>query len=224
LDGIAVRRLLLHRGLEPAAALAGGLFCQLLPFLTHERGVLQLQPLFALVWALDEVWRLAEGASWRRGRALGAALAATFLTSEYYGLFLAVFLAPAVAFNLGRLRRRSAVRGLVLGAGIAAAVVTPLVWSQGRHLSRMGFERSERTVAKYSASLGDYARVTPFTVGGGLVGASPEAGAKFLSPGWILVLLALLGLGAGGRRASARPWMLSLAATAVLALLLSLGP
>lgn len=223
LDGVVIRRLLVHRGLAPAAALAGGLFCQLLPFLTHERGVLQLQPLFALVWALDEVWRLAEGASWRRGWALGAALAATFLTSEYYGLFLVVFLAPAVAFNLGGLRRRSAVLGLVLGMGIAAAAVTPLIWSQGRHLSRMGFERSERTVTKYSASPGDYARVSPLTVGGGIVRGSPAAGAKFLSPGWILVLLALLGLRAGGR-AAARPWTYSLAATAVLAFLLSLGP
>lgn len=224
LDGVVVRRLLLHRGLEPTAALAGGLFCQLLPFLTHERGVLQLQPLFALVWALDEVWRLAGGGSWRRGWALGAALAVTFLTSEYYGLFLVVFLAPAVVFNLGRLRRRSAVLGLVLGMGIAAAAVAPLIWSQGRHLSRMGFERSERTVTEYSASPGDFARVSPFTVGGGIVRGSRETGAKFLSPGWILMLLALLGVKAGGRRASARLWTFSLAATAVLAFLLSLGP
>lgn len=223
LDGIAARWLLLRRGVAPPVALLGGLLCQALPFLTHERGVLQLQPIFGLLWALDEIWRLAAGSSSRRGWALGAAIVVTFATSEYFGLFLLVACVPPVLLNLDRFRRRPAALGLALGVAAASVVLVPFLWSQRHQIQKMGFERSLETVERFSASPVDYARLSPRTVGGALR-PTADKGGKFLSPGWFIVLLALLGLVAGHRSTENRRWAHSLVAIAVLAFLLSLGP
>lgn len=225
LNGIAATRLLRHRGIAFPAALLGGLFCQILPFLTHERGVLQLLPLFGPIWAFDELWRLVEGASWKRGWALAGAILVTFSTSEYYGLFLPVLLLPTVLFNLDRLRRRNAWLGLALGVGLASVPLTALVWSQAGYVRSMGFERSLETIEQYSASPADYTRLSPRTIAGGLLPApSPKSGAKFLSPGWAMTSLAVLGALAGGGSGSSRRWIFSLVTAMILAFLLSLGP
>ena len=219
LNAWSARSLLVARGFDAVTALFGGLFVQFLPFLAHERGVLQLQPLFPAVWAVDQVWKLAEHGRLRNGLGLGLAGAATFLMSEYLAVFLVMFLLPVVPL-LWRELKRSA-RGLALAAGIGALLVLPVAVPQAIWLNAFGFERSDRTVERFSASASDYLRRSPALWNTD----SPDASNKHLSPGVILLVLAgagaWVGLRSGGMR---RRWSWFLLLAGAWALLLSLGP
>lgn len=219
LNAYSVRSLLVSRGFDAASALLGGLFVQFLPFLAHERGVLQLQPLFPAVWAIDQLWKLAEHGRLRNGLGLGLAGAAMFLMSEYLAVFLVMFLFPLVPLLWRELKRSG--RALALGAGIGALLVLPVALPQASWLNIFGFERSDRTIERFSASASDYLRRSPALWN---TDAS-DAPAKHLSPG--IVLLGLAGIGAwSGLRSGAerRRWTLFLLFAGAWAFFLSLGP
>ncbi len=222
LNGLAAFVFLRHRGLAPGAALAGGLLVQALPFLAHERGVLQLQPIFGLIWALDALWLLAERPTWRHGGQLALAMGVAFATSENLALMAALVLAITAPFFLWRYRRRRAWIILLLGGGLGLALIAPLAWSQLGVLAAMDFRRSAATILRGSARLAEFLRPSPTILASRWLPWLP-AGRQRLYSGLGLPALALLGLLTAGRRPEDRGWTRHLGAAAVVAVVLSFG-
>lgn len=223
LNGFAARHFLVSRGTGRAPALLAGLLVQALPFLTHERGVLQLQPVFGIILAAHYFWRLVQEPTRWAGIGLGLTIGATFLTSEYYALFLFFFLLPALppAFrSVGRSQLLPLVTALLLVALPALLVVMP----QAQFLAEMGFNRDISTIEEFSAKLSDYFRRSPFLLSVWTPESAERLHGNFLWPGFGLLGLALLGAWQSLTRISSRRIALHLVVSAVLALLLSLGP
>ncbi|HID53984.1 MAG TPA: hypothetical protein EYP41_18350 [Anaerolineae bacterium] len=222
LNGWAAFTLLRHRGLPLGPALLGGLLVQMLPFLAHERGVLQLQPVFGVLWAVDGLWQLAERPRTRFAVQVGLGVAITFLTSGYYALFLVVLLATAVPFLPSFWRKRRFWTAVWPGILLAILFIVPVAWPQTQAIQAMGFSRSIGTITKNSATLSDYGRLSaalrfhhwsPW----------PVPGNQALFPGAGLLVMALLGSYSGLRQAERRRWTLYLLAGTAVAFLLSFG-
>ncbi len=223
LNGISAYALLRDRGLKPAAALAAGLTVQALPFLTHERGVLQLQPLFGPILAIGALWRLFDGPTLRRAAALGLATGVTFLTSEYYALLLLPAIAAHAAFHLRAALRRRLWLSAGLALAVALAIILPVALPQGRYLQAMGFRRSATSLQRTSAQPIDYLRASPRLR---LHSTLPDPGGgsgQRLYPGAGLLVMGLAGAALGLRRAGRRRWTLALTASALAAGVLALG-
>ena len=215
LNGFAAYRLLRNLALTHFAAVAGGVLVLLLPFVTHERGVLHLLPLFAPLLALNALWGLSQEASLKRGLALGQWIGLSFLTSEQFGLLLVMLLIPLM-LALG-LHRRTTLWPLAATALLAALLVTPLLLSQSQILEVQGFARSERSVAGGSASLADYVQVPSSLLLSEVVGQQDTR--LGLYPGLLLSLLAIVGF----RHPQARRLRWPLLVLIGLAFLASLG-
>lgn len=154
LNGLCAFALMRVIGASRPAALAAGLGMQLLPFLSHERGVLQLQPLFPMLLALLACVKMSEKPDGRWGAVLGLSLSAAFYTSQYYAMIAMAVLIPWFLSLMFSGRRAS--RGLVMAAAIAAVCVLPVATRQSRILSDYRFQRSLNSVTRSSAELADY--------------------------------------------------------------------
>lgn len=134
---------------------------------------------------------------------LGVTLAAAVLACFYHGLFLAVATATWALATLRRDRRLLA--GYVLAAGLALAIVVPVVRG---FAASYGAEDARVLLAGASVSVDEL--VTPGTPGAGYDGG------RYLGLGYLA--LAALGVAAGGRRTFA--WL----AVFGVCLTLALGP
>ena len=222
LNGWAAFGLLRHRGLAVGPAVLGGLLVQMLPFLAHERGVLQLQPVFGVLWAVDGLWQLAERPRTRWAVQVGLGIVVTFLTSEYYALFLIILLATAVPFLPPFWRKRRFWTAVWPGILLAILLIIPLAWSQTQAVQAMGFSRSVRTITNNSAELSEYGRLSSTLRFHHWLPWQLE-GNQALFPGAGLLILALLGIYSGLRQPERRRWTLYLLAGAAVAFLLSFG-
>lgn len=225
LNGWASARLLRAAGLDGLAAMAGAAMVTTLPFVHQELGVLQLVPVFGILWALHALWRLHLEPSLSGGARLGGAFVVAGLLCAYYGLFLGALLVPAAAL----LVPRSGVRGrfgraLLAAVLLAGTLLAPLAAAMSRAATVHGLRRSEESRLKHSARLADYVR-TPWPA---LVPApgirAADAGAKAFFPGVVKALLALAGLTLGLRAPTARRFAALCGSLLVVALVLSLGP
>lgn len=215
LNGMAAYLLLRELQLSPAAAMAGGVLVQLLPFLSHERGVLHLQPIFGMLLALYAVVRIHDAPSVRRGLMLGFWVAVSMLTSEQLGLILLVALLP---FGLYILFRNGSSLAAFLAAGLLVAVLAgPFLTAQGRILAGFDFQRSERSVESGSADWQEYLTPSQSLMVSGL----PLFGRTHfgLYPGIMLVVLAFASM----LSRKMRYFRLLLLISALLAFLLSFG-
>lgn len=209
--------LLRRRGLAIGTALFGGLLMQMLPFLAHERGVLQLQPIFGVLWAVDGLWQLAERPHWRWAVQMGLGIAITFLTSEYYALFLALMLAAALPFLPPIWRERRFCTAVLPGILIAGLLIAPVALPQIKAVQAMGFSRSVQTITGNSATLAEYGRLSSTLQNVSWIPWQFK-GDQALFPGISLLILAFLGLYSSRRR-----WAWYLATGVIIAWLLSFG-
>lgn len=224
LNGLAVRSFLLARGVGAIPSLLAGILAQALPFLTHERGVLQLQPIFAMVWAIDQFWKIAHSPRWVNGIGFGLAAAATFLTSAYYALFLLFCLLPFLAALLRSFSRPSAWGALLAGIALGALLTLPIAISQARKLDQMGFGRAAPTIERFSASAADYLRRSPaLLLPAPSVLGRGSAGGNYLWPGFLLTGLAAWGAFQGLGKPATRRLASCFLAAGCLTLLLSFG-
>ncbi len=223
LTGYVTYHLLLERHIDLGPAIIGGLLVMMLPFLTNERGVLQLQSIFGPIWGIAALWALLDRSSIRRAIYLGLAVGVTFLTSEYYALLL--FPALALAFLVHAPEFREIPwRKLALASAIALLLVLPFGLAQNSKLQAMGFQRSDASFARTSAWPADYLRPSSRLR---IAEIAPEFDLQSnqrLYPGIIVSLLAILGSVTGYREGgSKRRWILFLLLVGTFGFALSMG-
>ena len=222
LNGWFCERLLRRLGVRRLTALAGGAAMLLLPIIHWQRDVLQLIPVWGLLWAWSGLLAIARRPRWRGGVELGLGVGAFCLASLHQGLFLAVLMvlaAPALGLRWLRWRTWTA---MLLAVGLAAALVLPIALPMQRMLEGPVFVRTANNVAQLSATWGDYCGAH----GGQWVewGKSAARPHWYLSPGWIKVGLAFIGIAWGLARRRWRWWTVFLCCVSGAALVLSLGP
>lgn len=222
LNGLFTYRFLRALRINRVIATGSGAALLLLPIVHWQLEVVQLVPLWGVLWTWTACLRTAREPTLRRGAELGVAFALAFLICAHHGLFLAVLLAGA-AGALGRTcRRPRAWPAWLLALVVAAALVGPVVARMRRAVDGNEFTRSRQTVTRLSAQPGDYTAAT----GVPLIDFGDAAARPLwrLGPGWIKASLAALAVAFGLWRRRWRRPTLFLLVTAILAFLLSLGP
>ena len=221
LNAVFTQRLFRLLGCARLVTVSAAAAMLLLPIVHWQRDVVQLTPLWGVLWTWSELLKITRRATVLRGIGLGAALATTCLTCLNQGLFMAVLLAGAVITLWGRWKRARLRRSLVAAAAVAALLAAPIVVPVHRILAQNEFTRSQESVAALSAEAGDYSGVFGWTwFDAGNVGARPGWP---LSPGWLKLGLALFGAGFGLMRRRWRWWTAFLLLTGGLAFAVSLG-
>lgn len=241
LNGLFAERLLRLLGMGKLIALGGGAAMVLLPLAHWQMGVLQLVPVWGILWtwtaflkiaappvAADPSHRCCAAADWwsrhpalRHGSELGVAFAVAFLTCAHHGLFLAVLMVGA-AWTLGpRLLQLRTWGALLTAVGVAALITGPVVVKLHQVAKLHAFTRPVATVSSLSAMPGDY--LVPSGDAWADWGAALGRPGWQLSPGLLMMVLAVIGLLFGMSQRRLRIWTVFLTVTAVLGFLLSLG-
>jgi hypothetical protein len=182
-----------------------------------------LTALFPIFLTLSAIVEFTRRGTLRSSLALGGWTAATFLTCEYYGLFLSLFLLLAATIFVTRqqLQLRS-MGALLAGLGLAALLVLPILFPQIERTR--SFTRSRDTIEDNSALPIDYVRLGSRVWGRNFMPwLTLEGGSgQRLYPGSGLLLLAACGF-VEAWRAGKRRWAIFCLANMCLAFLFSLG-
>lgn len=222
LNGVFAERLLRRLMAKRTVAVGGGAAMLLLPIVHWQLDVLQLAPLWAILWTWTALLDFSRRSSLVRGALVGAAFAASFWTCAHQGLLMTVLLAGAAWILPRRWCRPATGLGILAAVALAVALVFPMVNRLQRVIARHQFARTSELMTELSAEPVDYTNVPGRQVlrfdGFG------ERSFWRLSPGWTKLLLATAGAAFGLCRRRWRRWALFLLITALLAFLLSLGP
>lgn len=225
LNGVCGYRLLRQRGFDWWPALCGGVLLETLPFVSWQLGVLQLTVLWPSMWTISSLWKWQAQPCWRFAVELGAAFGVTYLTCNYYGLFLGLLLTPTAAGlcsgHAGCLRAW----GQIAVAGLLAAImVSPVVVEQQQAAREHQWEREMSMVLDLSAHVRDYSN-TPFPqwLERWEFGENGRSGWT-LGPAMGQWLFAAIGLMYGLWQPRWRRWTLFALGIGGLAFLMSIGP
>jgi hypothetical protein len=222
LNGIFGYRLARALDAGPLAALAGAAITVVLPFVSKVQGVLPLQALFGMLWALEGLVRFANSGRWPWAVWAGAGFIASYFTCQQCALLFAPFLGVAGVLTLAmrQFRVRALLPAVVAAAGAAIAIgllAAPVL----RIHREQGFQRSEQLVEALSAHAEDFF-TRPSHAWVQIPPPSPDTTAG-LFPGVALITLGVLGAVVGMRDPGRRRWAIYLTLTAALAALLALG-
>ncbi len=221
LNGVFAQRLARVYGMGPWAGLWAGTAMALLPIVHWQLGIIQLAPLWGILWAWSAIERLCRQPTRWRAVELGVAVATSFVMCMHHGLFLA-FLLVGAAPTLWR--QWINVRGLRywgLALLVALLITGPFVYQVYRITTLHAIDWDTSLVTEMSARPGDYLN----SYGLQLLGSGRiKSTWMMLASGWIKYLLAVIGIIYGLVHVDTRRWSSFLLAIAVLAFLLSLGP
>lgn len=202
--------------------MVGGVVMLMLPIVHQQLEVLQMVPVWGILWTWDAIRRLCRNPTMWRGLETGAAFGMTFMISVHHGLFMALLLPACGVLALRRFRDRVFWRSTAGAAALGLVLVASLAWPIHKIADRHQFEREPNAVKQLSMKPSDYATVAPHAfIDPDIV--TGRRGWEYC-PGWIKVLLAAMGLAFAFPRRRHRDWRIFLATTALLAALLSLGP
>ncbi len=222
LNGIFAARVARALALPWRAALLAGVLMVTLPGVAKELGVLNLTPVFGLLWALEGLIRFGRTGTGRAAGWAAAGLVVAYLTCQQYALMFAPFAVAAgvVAWAQQPDRRAAALR-LGLAGGAAGLLIGIVAWPAVTLHQELGFTRSEEVVQALSAQPADFL-TRPGT--SWLPVPPPDfADTAGLFPGGLLLGLAVVGVGIGWRTPSLRRWAICLAVGVGGAALLALG-
>ena len=161
--GLAMARLMAYFTADRTAQFIAALIFMFAPYRLAHIAHLELLWTAFLPLTLLALFRVLENPSVRRGVVLGVAVALQALCSIYYAVFLAIWLAAAVALSPLRFgwptsRRHLAAFGVA--ALSAAIVLSPYLVPYARARSSLG-SRTAHDLQMFSAQLSDYTRATP---------------------------------------------------------------
>lgn len=195
LSGAGMFMLARHHTGSTAAALAAGIIFAFAPYRFEHYMHMELQWPVWVPWAFWALDRTVLTGKWRYGLLTGAFIALQFMSSIYYGIFLAALLGTTamlrlVASDTGRTR---AAVSLAVGAVLGAALCLPYAQPFLETREEMG-GRSEGEVGTYSARARDY--LVPTTENYLYGESAPRRGRseRRLFPGALAALLGLTAL------------------------------
>lgn len=228
LNGIFAERLLRVLKVRSWAAIGGGAAMVMLPIVHWQLDVIQLAPIWGILWCWTACWQathLPESARWptalARGIEIGATVSLTFHSCGHHGLFLGL-LAVATCWLLPRrwLDRRLWI-SLIAASVVVAVTVGPFAIHMTRVMKAHNFVRTDALIGSLSGMPQDYL-VAP---GAQLIdwGSKWARPYWFLSPGWVKLALAGVAIGLGLSRRRTRRITLFLALTVGLSFAMSLG-
>jgi hypothetical protein len=196
LNGLLAEMLLRHMKVAWLPALYGGLMVAALPFVHWQRDVIQLVPVWGIIWLWLSLSRLAELPTLWRGVAVGVAFSCIVLSCLYYALF-AVMVSLVACWWLvsDRLLSLKFWEGLGVAIACAAILCGPLLVSQLLILQDDdSFFRTWEEVDDLSAYVEDCLWVWQSTWHGFPPIDPPQRGYWNMSPGWLVMALAVLGV------------------------------
>jgi hypothetical protein len=219
LNGVFAFRILRRTGSPRSLAIIGGGMMIWLPVSMRQLEVLQLVPVWSLLWTWDAVRRHGSTPTWMTAVELAASYILSFYICIHHTLFQTITLTGTAWILLVRIRilrfwLTSCVAMIVAGV-LVSVIFVPLRQS----LRDNAFERSQKLVSQSSALLSDVLRTPNDAIF--FPGSQVRLG---LSPGWIKILLAAAGTVLGVFRRSRRRWVLFLLLTSVVTGLLAMGP
>lgn len=191
-----------------------------LPLALRQLDVLQLIPVWGILWTWDATWQHCRQRTWRSAIIVALACGSCFAMSVHHGLFMVIALGPALLLTMKWRSVALAWKQNLVAIILTAVLVGWLALPMRAVMRNHKFERSQQLVTNLSARPRDMLRLPQEA----LVG-SPAKGKGFrLSPGWGKFGLALLGVCLGMCRHRRRRWTIFLLLTVALSALLSLGP
>lgn len=219
LNGYVAFRVLRRLSCDRWPSLIGGSMVVWLPASLQEIEVLQLVPVWPVIWTWDSIRRY--GTTGSMQVALEAVLAGIvcFYSSIHHALFLVLTLLFTVwplFQSLPSFRRLVQTSGVVL-AGFA--VMSVVYFPMKQALNSYQFHRDEKLVQQLSASPESLLRVPRDS----WLAHSKDSG-KTYSPGWMKLLLAGVGFILGLMRAKRRRWTIFLGMMIFVCAVLSNGP
>jgi hypothetical protein len=202
--------------------LAGGTAMTLLPIVHQKIDVLQLVPVWGILWFWSSLFQLDRTPGPRTSIETGVAFATCFALCVHHALFLSMvlpFSAVVFALRFSEHRFLTAVFGAIaIAATLVVPIVAPIHFAANAH----EFSRKESTVKKQSAKLEQYLATPPnslihfdrFEI---------SSNRKF-NVGWFRIMLAGLGIFIGLIFKKRGQWICFLAITTATAMTFSLGP
>ena len=219
LNGLFTFRLLRRTGSPVSLAVIGGFMMIWLPLSVRQIDVLQMVPVWPMLWVWDAARRHGLTNSIPHACELALAYVICLCSSIHHSLFLIVVLSGTVWILWGNVQRRSFVTSISISATIVMMFGSVLIWPMQQHLQGHDFDRSREIVEKGSVQATDYLN-TPRDA----LLFSGSAVRMGLSPGWFKISLGLVGAVLGMRRRRRRRWALFLVSTIALSALLAMGP
>ena len=225
LNGVFACRILRRLKLPPVSAAVGGAAMILLPIVHQQIDVLQLIPVWAILWTWQAFDALCRRPGLLAAIQSGAAFGFSFWLSIHHGLFLSILLCgPVLAMPRRWMSRQLAGFG-GLAFAIAMIMILPLILPIRHYLNQHQFERSDGTIAGLSAHAVDYLNTPANSLipGVELRGPGFQKSGRQLNPGWFRLAMAVPGIWFGLRRRNNRRLTVFLILTCLAAFVFSLG-
>lgn len=179
-----------------AAGVTAGIIFAFAPYRFEHYMHMELQWTVWIPWAFWALHRAIETGRLRDGAMVGLFTALQFLSSIYYGIFLATLLALAAVLLLCRARGaalKSTANAMLLGVVVGAALAAPYVIPYATTRQHVG-TRSPEQVLEFGARPSSYLVATDSNLLYGARSAPRGRPERRLFPGLLAVLLALVGL------------------------------
>lgn len=192
LNALFAVRLLRTLRIRRSVAATGGVAILLLPLVHQNREAMQLMSLWGTLWTLDAIIKHHRKPSCWRGIEVGVAFSSVFMSCIHHGVFLAFLLGLSAWTVIPRRHWRPWWGGLALGGVTAALLLLPLMLPMEQILAEHEFARKAAKVQSLSATPSDWLQTVPGAVTD-FVGARCGS-SRPLSPGWIRMGLAVVGV------------------------------
>lgn len=222
LNGLMTSILLTRLGFGRSLQVLGGTGMMLLPIIHERIDVIQLVPIWGILWFWMSLHEMVRQPTLKRGLMLGISYSACFMLCIHHALFMTLLLPFSVIPLLPKLIRPKAAVGGLVGLISATILVAPLVIPIYQMTKEHDFARKQKLVARLSAQPQDYLNPTENSLL--QIDAFRGSKSRRFCTGWSRMGLALLGIFGGIYTRKRRSWSLFLTLTGLLAFFLSLGP
>ncbi|MEP3479518.1 MAG: hypothetical protein ABJZ55_09745 [Fuerstiella sp.] len=224
MGGVLICRRLGHR---QATQWVAGFSMILLPMSQQRIDVIQLVPVWGMLWFFSTLFLLNRRCSAGRAIECGVSFAACFALCLHHSLFLSLVMSIACVVFLPKLKNGSFVISSVIAIVVAGVLICPMVLPVLKASQEHGFVRSVKIVERLSAYPSHYIAsqdnswLDPLNWFDGL---KPDAKkSRRFHLGWIRMLFAVVAVVFCFRQKQNRRWTMFLILTAAAGFVFSLG-
>ena len=201
--------------------LVGGIAITLLPVIHHRIDVVQLVPVWGILWFWSSIFELVKRPGTRTAIETGLSFAVCFALCVHHALFLSLLIPFAGLVFVPLLAKRRFLSATLTAMVVGALVVLPIVLPIRAAAVTNGFSRKKALVKRMSAKPVYYLASQPNS----LIKFDRFEGPKSrqFCTGWFRMTLAVIGIGYGLLLGTRRRWVLFLLLIGVFAFMFSLG-